>query len=89
MNNAASVSSRYRVRATTSGYNGVTKYNVWDTARKGRVNVVAHHSREGAQMQADDLNIGDMVRDHADDPRPYAVRLAEAEAAYREASSDA
>lgn len=73
---------RYTVRAMTSGRNGITKFNVWDTKRKGRVNVVAHHSREGAQMEADDLNVSDMVKDHVEDPRPYAVRLAEAKVAY-------
>lgn len=39
--------------------------------------------REDAQLQADGLNIADMVKPHAEDPRPYEVRLAEAEAACR------
>lgn len=82
---APEVSTRYRVRQTTSGYSGVTKFNVWDTVDKGRVNVHAHLSRAGAQLQADGLNISDMIRDYDDDPRPYAERRAEAEAIYRAA----
>ncbi len=76
----------YRVRAQTSGYNGVPKYIVVKL-RKGdrpsRVSVHPHVTREAAQAAADDLNICEMVRPHADDPRPYAVRRVEAEAEYR------
>lgn len=78
------ISNRYRVRQMQSGYTGEVKYNVV-RLDGGRVNVHAYPSRRSAQVAADDLNIGDMVADFADDPRPYAARRAEAEAAYRAA----
>jgi hypothetical protein len=62
----------------------VTKYLVVRNPGGKRVSVHASVTREGAQASADDLNIGAMVKDHAEDPRPYAERRAEAEAAYRE-----
>jgi hypothetical protein len=67
----------------TSGYTGVSKYYVYDLKAKDRVTVHAYLTRSGAQLEADGLNIGDMVKPHAEDPRPYEVRRAEAEAKYR------
>lgn len=79
-----SPSHPFRVRAQTSGYNGVTQYIVVKL-RDGRARRVSTEplSKGQAQAQADQLNIGAMVKDYDDDPRPYAVRRAEAEAAYR------
>lgn len=73
----------YAVRQTKSGYNGIVKYIVVLNPGGRRVSVHAHHTRTSAQADADSLNIGEMVKPHAEDPRPYAVRRAEAEAAYR------
>lgn len=73
----------YAIRQTTSGYNGVTKFLVVKNPGGRRVSVHAHITRQSAQAEADDLNIGEMVKPHAEDPRPYAERRAEAEAAYR------
>lgn len=72
----------YAVRQTKSGYNGAVKYVVVKNPGGQRVSVHATPSRTSAQADADRLNIGAMVKDHAEDPRPYAERLAEAEAAY-------
>ncbi len=66
----------FTVRQTTSGYNGVTKYLVYNGSK--RVSVHAYITRESAQAQADDLNIGALVKPYDEDPRPYPVRLAEA-----------
>lgn len=75
---------RYTVRKQSSGYTFSETFYVYDTQRKGRVSVHAHRSREAAQCDADGLNISDMVKDYADDPRPYDERLAEATAAFHE-----
>lgn len=83
---APAVSTRYRVRSQTSGYNGRKTFYVYDLVRKGRVTVHAHVTREGAQTDADGLNVSDMIRDHAEDPRPYAERRAEAAAAFQAAT---
>lgn len=48
-----------------------------------RVSVHSTPIRSAAQAQADELNIGAMVRPAAEDDRPYEVRRAEAAAAYR------
>lgn len=72
----------YAVRQTTSGYNGVTKYLVVKNPGGRRVSVHAHVTRQSAQFEADDLNIGALVKPHAEDPRPYEERRAEAAAAY-------
>lgn len=77
-----SARARYTVRKQSSGRTFSETFYVYDTVRKGRVSVHAVRARETAQHEADALNIGDMVKDYADDPRPYAERLAEAEAAY-------
>lgn len=73
----------FAVRQTKSGYSGEVKYIVVKNPGGRRVSVHAYVTRESAQASADSLNVGDMVRPHAEDPRPYAERLAEAEAAYR------
>jgi hypothetical protein len=74
---------RYTVRKQTSGWSGTVRYYVWDRVKKSRVTVHADLHRDVAQMHADSLNVMDMVKPHAEDPRPYEVRLAEAEAAFR------
>jgi hypothetical protein len=74
---------RYTVRKQSSGYAYSVGYVVWDTLRRGRVSVHASLTRESAQHEADNLNIGALVRDYADDPRPYETRRAEAEVTYR------
>ncbi len=73
---------RFTVRKMVNGYNGVAKYYAYDLKTKGRVTVHAHLMRDTAQMEADRLNIADMVKPHAEDPRPYEVREAEATDAY-------
>lgn len=73
---------RYSVRKQVSGYSGSESFFVYDKDRKARVSVHAM-SREQANASADDLNIGAMVRPHAEDSRPYTVRRAEAEKIYR------
>lgn len=73
----------FAVRQVRSGYTGERKYIVVKNPGGHRVTVHAHVTRESAQADADQLNIGAMVRDYADDQRPYEVRRAEAEAAYR------
>lgn len=78
---APAVSTRYRVRKQSSGYTFSETFYVYDLVRKGRVSVHAG-TRESAQADADALNVSDMVRDHAEDPRPYAERRAEAAAAF-------
>ena len=80
------VSSRYRVRKQSSGYASSVSYYVYDLLRKGRVTVHAYRTREAAQVNADALNVQDMVKDHAVDPRPYKERLAEAQRVYTEAT---
>lgn len=79
---------RYIVRTTTSGYNGVTRYNVFRVGG-GRVSVHAHATRDAAQVHADELNIGAMVKDYDQDPRPYEERLAEARMAYYSTAKEA
>jgi hypothetical protein len=73
---------RYTVRKMTSGYTGLSKYYVYDLVGKGRVTVHAHLMRADAQVEADSLNVSDMVKPYDEDPRPYEVRLAEAQAAF-------
>lgn len=75
---------RYTVRKQTSGYNGDVRYYVYDTVSKGRVTAYPVNLRSTAQIHADRLNVADMVRPHAEDPRPYEERLAEATAAYKQ-----
>lgn len=69
---------RYTVRKQSSGYTRSDTFYVYDLVQKGRVTVHAHQSPTSAQIDADRLEIGAMVRDYEDDPRPYAERLAEA-----------
>ena len=64
-----------------SGRGGV-KYVVVLNPGQRRVSVHAHVTKDTAWIDADQLNIGALVRDHAEDPRPYEIRLAEATAAY-------
>jgi hypothetical protein len=78
---STTVSRRYTARKQSSGRTFSETWYAYDTQRKTRVSVHAS-TRECAQADADDLNIGDMIADYADDPRPYDVRRAEAEAAY-------
>jgi len=73
----------YAVRKVRSGYTGRESFVVVRNPGGHRVSVHAHVTRESAQADADTLNISALVKDHAEDPRPYAVRRAEAEAAYR------
>jgi hypothetical protein len=47
-----------------------------------RVTTHPHRTRDGAQAEADRLNVGSLVKDYDEDPRPYEVRLAEAEQIY-------
>lgn len=80
----------FRVRRQSSGYASSEKFIVV-MLRPGqpasRVTTWPHVTRESAQAEADRLNIGHMVKDYADDPRPYVERRAEAEAAYRAQSA--
>lgn len=71
---------RYTVRKQSSGRSFSETFYVFDNVTKSRVSVHATVSRRTAQMEADGLEAGAMVRDYADDPRPYAERRAEAEA---------
>ena len=80
--NASRSAERFTVRKMVSGRTGVAKFYVYDTVSKGRVTVHAHLLRDSAAAEADSLNIGDMVRPHAEDPRPYDERRAEAEESY-------
>lgn len=73
----------FQVRQVRSGYTGYKSYIVVKNPGGHRVSVHAYQTRETAQSNADDLNIGAMVKPHAEDPRPYAERRAEAEKAYR------
>ncbi len=74
---------RYTVRKMSSGYTGKVTYYVYDTIGKGRVTVHAHLMRDTAQMEADSLNISEMVKPHAEDSRSYEIRLEEAKSAFR------
>lgn len=76
---------RYTVRKQSSGYAASVTFYVYDTARKGRVSVHAARTSESAQHDADSLNVGALILDADVDPRPYATRRAEAEAAYKAA----
>ena len=77
---------RFRVRKSVSGYSGNVSWNVHFLShhggRAGRVNVHPYGTRESAHAAADELNIGDGVMPWTDDPRPYAIRLAESRARY-------
>lgn len=77
----------FRVRQMTSGRTGITKYIVVKLSGgvAHRVSVHAHISRDSAQYEADDLNIAEMVLPYDEDPRPYAIRQAEAAATYESA----
>lgn len=72
----------YAVRKQSSGRTFSETYIVIHRPSKGRVTTWAHGTRESAQAEADQLNIGEMVKDYDEDQRPYDVRRAEAEAAY-------
>jgi hypothetical protein len=80
---AAKYRPPYVVRKQSSGYTASVKWIVVKNPGARRVTVVAHHSQRAAQIEADALNVSALVKDHAEDPRPYEVRLAEAEATYR------
>lgn len=73
----------YAVRKQASGRAASVKFIVVKNPNGGRVSTWPHGTRESAQTEADDLNIAAMVKDHAEDPRPYDVRLAEARATYQ------
>jgi hypothetical protein len=73
---------RYTVRKMTSGWNGVSKFYVYDLQQKERVTVHAHLMREAAQADADRLNILDMCVPGTEDPRPFDVRYEEARQRY-------
>lgn len=73
----------FSVRKQSSGYTLSEKYIVVKNPGGKRVSVHAHHTREEAVHAADTLNIAEMVKPYDQDPRPYAVRRAEAETAYR------
>jgi hypothetical protein len=73
---------RYTVRKMVNGRNGSVKWYVYDLRTKGRVTVHATLMRDAAQAQADNLNIIDTCPDAEQDPRPFEVRYAEAEAKY-------
>lgn len=75
----------YAVRKVVSGYTGHDSYIVVKNPGGKRVSVHAHQTRESAQADADALNVQALVKDYADDPRPYTERRAEAEANYRKA----
>lgn len=72
----------FKVRQQTSGWNGVTSYIVVMNPGGRRVSVHAHYTKQSAQAAADELNIIEMVKPANEDPRPYNVRRAEAEAQY-------
>lgn len=74
---------RFTVRKQSSGYTASVRFYVYDLVSKSRVTVHAHRCRDTAEMEADRLNIQEMVKPHAEDPRPYEARYAEAEAAYK------
>lgn len=76
------MAGRFVVRKQTSGRNGDVKFYVFSKTRNSRITVHGHLRRESAQHEADSLNIADLILDYELDPRPYEVRLAEAEAAY-------
>lgn len=73
----------FRVRKQSSGRTFSETYIVVMNPGGRRVTVHPHRTRETAQAEADRLNIAELVKDYDQDPRPYDVRLAEAEAAYR------
>jgi hypothetical protein len=75
---------RYTVRKTVSGYSGEARYYVFDLLAKQRVTVHSVLRRDAAQMEADSLNVAEMTRPYAEDPRPYELRRREAEIAYQE-----
>lgn len=70
----------FRVKSQSSGYAGGKKYVV--VGDGDRVTVRPHLTADGAQAEANELIIGALVLDYDDDPRPYDVRRAEAEAAW-------
>lgn len=72
----------YQVRKTTSGRTGVAKFIVVLNPGGRRVSVHPCLTAADAQAAADQLNIAAMVADFSVDPRPYSVRLAEAESLY-------
>lgn len=74
--------ARYSVRKQSSGRTFSESYYVYDLVRKGRVTVHAHQHRQSAEVDARALEIAAMVPPAAEDARPYAVRLAEAEQRY-------
>lgn len=74
----------YVVRKQSSGRTLSETYIVVRNPGAQRVSVHGAISKVTAQHEADQLNIGTLVRDYADDPRPYAVKRAEAEQRYQE-----
>jgi hypothetical protein len=72
----------FSVRKQVSGWTGDEKFIVVVKKTGSRVTVHAHLVREHAQAHADQLNIGEMVKPYAEDPRPYDVRLEEARCTY-------
>lgn len=76
------VRRRFTVRKQSSSYALSETFYIYDLVRKGRVTVWPHPTREGAQSDADELEIEAMVWDYEDDQRPYAVRITEARARF-------
>jgi hypothetical protein len=72
----------FQVREQTSGRSGVTSYVVVRNPGGRRVSTEPSPVREIAEAQARDLNVGSLVLDHAEDPRPYDERRAEAGRVY-------
>lgn len=72
----------FQVRKQASGRTASEKFVVVKRGG-GRVSTWPHAVREHAQAEADELNIGAMVKSFDEDQRPYDVRRAEAEALYR------
>lgn len=76
------MAGKFSVRKMVSGRNGDVRWIVVKNPGGRRVSVHAEILRSVAQATADRLNISAMVKDYAEDPRPYEVRRAEAEAAF-------
>jgi hypothetical protein len=82
MNTSAHTGHPFSVRKVKSGYTGRETYIVVKNPGAQRVTVHAHHSEDNAWRAANALNISQMVPLAEVDPRPYAERRAEAEAAF-------
>ena len=74
----------YRVRKQSAGSRGTFDAYIVVKLGGGRATTWPHVNRADAQAEADRLNVGDMVRDYAEDPRPYDVRRADAQRDYEE-----